>query len=209
MSLFDDFYKSLLARFSDWIKINDRMSPWTIEEFPYEAGVDSSMTYPHCWKCVTINQCWFKNENGKKPEEFNTNGPPNLYHPNCHCNKLAIAKPKISDVKFIIPDGKVAWMIKDKGHLLKELGYNESDFLEVVEKLKDLVSQEYLNGNYYIKAYDNKGFRIGLILQNFPGKRDKENKYYKIKTGWTIFPNGKLKCNTLIGGLKSWNMEIW
>ena len=48
---------------------------------------------------------------------------------------------------------------------------------------------------------DNMGFRISMIL-NFPGMNEKSLNNYKIKTGWTIFPNKQLKCNTIIGGLK-------
>ncbi len=93
-------------------------------------------------------------------------------------------------------------MIKDKGHMLKEMGYTESDYAEVVEIIKTLVSEYFVYGNYLFKTHDEKGYRIGFILEKFPGKNEDFGKFYKLKTGWTIFPNKKLKCNTLIGGLK-------
>ena len=36
MSIFDDLFNYLLANFSEWIKIEDYKSEWTIEDFPYE-----------------------------------------------------------------------------------------------------------------------------------------------------------------------------
>ena len=56
-----DSYKDLInASFSKQIKVEDNQSKWTIEDFPYNTGVDEDITKPHCWKCVTVNKCWFK-----------------------------------------------------------------------------------------------------------------------------------------------------
>ena len=211
MKMFEDIRDKVLAKFSTWIKIGDPKSTWTIEDFPYETGVDEKVTNPHCWKCVTVNQCWFKDEGGKKPKEFDYSqyslidvslskrGP---YHPNCHCKKNQMMAPQKENIKFVIPKGKIDWMIKDKGHTLKEMGYYESDFAEAVEIIKNLISEDFVSGNYSLKAHDEKGYRIGFVLEKFPGKNEDFGKFYKLKTGWSIFPNGKLKCNTLIGGLK-------
>ena len=70
MSMFKDVHDKIMFYFSDWISVDDNKSKWTIEDFPYSTGVDENVTYPHCWRCVTVNQCWFKNEEGKKPEHF-------------------------------------------------------------------------------------------------------------------------------------------
>lgn len=94
MNAFESIQDKVLANFSEWIQINDPKSNWTIEDFPYETEVDEDATKPHCWKCVTVNQCWFKNENGKKPITFDYSkysfsevpkSKRGLYHPNCHC----------------------------------------------------------------------------------------------------------------------------
>lgn len=96
MKTFEDIKNKVLSKFNTWIKINDNKSKWTIEDFPYETGVDEIVTNPHCWKCVTLNQCWFKNEEGKKPKEFDYSdyslievplSKRGLYHLNCHCKK--------------------------------------------------------------------------------------------------------------------------
>ena len=84
MNVFDNIREKLLSYFntndeisSDWIKINDGSNPWTIEDFPYRIegaqflseeekqkmlGVPEDGVDDHCWKCITVNQCWFKNE---------------------------------------------------------------------------------------------------------------------------------------------------
>ena len=101
MSIFDNIFGDLLANFSEWIKIEDDQCPYTIQDFPYETGVDELKTIPHCFKCVTVNDCWFKNEKDKKPQELEISNPilnlflemnnqNGLYHPNCHCKKIAI-----------------------------------------------------------------------------------------------------------------------
>jgi len=198
MSLFDDFYKSLLARFSDWIKINDRMSLWTIEDFPYDTGVNTALTYPHCWECVTINQCWFKNENGKKPEEFNPNVPPNLYHVNCHCNRLAIAKPKISDIKLIIPKGKEEYTIGKKSGWVRYMGYD--DYKEFFKIFYQKSKESFIAGKYKIDSHTRYGVKINLNLL-IPNKYlKKEDEFFKLIASFTVFPNGKLKLNTHLGG---------
>ena len=211
MSIFDDVQEELMSTFSDWIQINDNKSVWTIEDFPYESGVSEIITKPHCWKCVSVNQCWFKNEKDKKPETFNYSNysaeeipqtKRGLYHPNCHCRELAIKTPKQRDIQLIVSQGKVDWAIKDKGHLLKEMGYREHEFNEALEIVKKLVRIEFVKGNYIVRNHDNMGFKIGFVLNDFCGRNEDEGKKYKIKSGWTIFPNGKLKCNTLIGGVK-------
>lgn len=211
MKTFEDVQGEVLKFFGDWIKIRDYRSKWAIEDFRYDMGVDESLTSPHCWKCVTVNKCWFKDEEGKKPKEFDNSryslidlplSKRGLYHPNCHCWKHKMPAPRSEEIKFIIPEGKIDWMMKDKGHLLKEMGYNKSDFLEVIEIIKSLISNNFVKGDYSFKAHDERGFRIGFVLEKFPGKNEDSGKFYKLKTGWSIFPNGKLKCNTLIGGMK-------
>ena len=206
----NEIIKRLNGIFSDWIKISDKYSNWTIEDFPYETGVDEALTYPHCWRCVTVNNCCFKNEENKKPDEFDyskysfINSPAtkhDLYHPNCHCAKLVKQQPKTKNINLLIPKGKYDWAIKDKGHLLKALGYRDFEFNDAFEILKKLVKEEFSAGNYNFRIHDEKGYRISLIISKFPRKNEDLGKFYKIKTGWTIFPNFKLKCNTLIGGL--------
>lgn len=210
MSIFDDIRDKVSLKLSEWVLISDPRSKWTIEDFPYDTGVDENLTNPHCWRCVTVNQCWFVNKEDKRPQEFDYSqhsivdiplAKRGLYHPNCHDQKIKIDTPKETQIKLIIPLGKINWTITDKGHILKEMGYKEDEFIEAIDTIKYLTTIEFVNGNYTFRIHDKKGYRIGFVL-NFPGKHEDYGKIYKLKTGWSIFPNGKLKCNTLIGGLK-------
>lgn len=70
MSIFEKVRNKIIANFNEWIQVEDPKSNWTIEDFPYETGVDEKITNPHCWKCVTVNKCWFKNEENKKPNKY-------------------------------------------------------------------------------------------------------------------------------------------
>ena len=209
MNMFDNIYDKVMAQLSKWILIKDPESEWTIEDFPYETGVDEKLTYPHCWKCVTVNHCWFYNTEEKKPEEFDyTNYSQNeiplskrgLYHPNCHCEKQQISEPSKEEINLIIPEGKI-WYLFNKKLLtvLSYMGYTKNDNQEqILNLIYENSRKSFSEGNYKIKTITRFGVAITLYY-NFPGQNQYNNKIYKVKSGWTIFPNGKIKANTLLG----------
>ena len=63
MSVFD----SINNKLGKWIQVIDIANQVTIEDFEYSKGVHGPITNDHCEKCVSANQCWFKDEEGKKP----------------------------------------------------------------------------------------------------------------------------------------------
>ncbi len=204
MSVFD-FINTKLGK---WIQARDIVNGTTIEDFDYAKGVHGSITSDHCEKCVSANECWFKDEEGKNPELLSLTGielldsiinkvTPGLYHFFCHCHEFAILTPTVEDIKLIIPQGKIDWLKKDKSDWITSFGYEKiNDFLDV---LYDLIKKAYCAGNYEIINHDKHGVKINLFI-SIPGKGLKENKTYNIKSAFMIFPNGKLKCNTLLGG---------
>lgn len=206
MKTLEDIRDKALAKFSTWIKIGDPKSTWTIEDFPYETGVDEKIANPHCWKCVTVNQCWFKDENEKKPEEFDyskyspTDIPISkrgLYHPNCHCKKNQISAPKKSHFDNL--QGKINFFFKDKINWFYAWGYKDEDKEDFINTVLCLTYESYSLGYYENIGHNKQGFKINIFI-SLPGKHEKKEHTYKVKTCWMIFPNGKLKCNTLIGG---------
>ena len=210
MSILAPYYDSIYAHFSKWIKVEDKHLKWTIEDFPYDEGANENLTNPHCWKCVTVNRCWFKNEQNKKPEHFDYSkysygeipkSDRGIYHPHCHCKELAINIPKESDIKLILTDGKVDWVFKDKGGLLKAWGYEFEDRDKFVENFITATRKAYSNGNYQILEHTNKGVNISIFIE-MPGIKSKDGRYYKRVTSFMVFPNGKLKNNTPIA--KEW-----
>lgn len=191
----------------NWIQIIDQKNLTTIEDFSYETGANGTILSKHCEKCIAVNQCWFKNENNKKPLPFETTSfknidkfisilTPGLYHFGCHCEEVSIPTPSIQDITLIIPNGKIEWLFSDKSEWIKAMGYNTD--LKFINILKPLIKQAYYCGQYEIINHSKYGTKINLLL-DLPNGQNK-NKKYKIKSNFMIFPNGKLKCNTLIGG---------
>lgn len=192
----------------NWIQVKDEYNSLTIEKFGYETGVKEGATGNHCVKCVAVNQCYFKNEKEKKPKHFNYTGIdivdmlikglfPGLYHYRCHCVESPIDIENIDDIQLIIPEGKISWLFSDKSDWIKSLGYEPNgDFLEI---LYTKIKEAYFYGNYEIQNCTNYGVKIKLKV-DMAGKGIKAGKVYNLKSSFMIFPNKKLKCNTLIGG---------
>lgn len=191
---------------SKWFKVEDDKNNIVIDDFDYEHGIQGPITKKHCVKCIAINQCWFLEEDGKKPEETNyeieeiikdTKNKIGLYHYNCHCKKIDIPIPKKSDIKLIIYQGKIEWLFKDKLEWIKSLGHEPN--LKFVEYIKDKIAESYCEGKYHIRSIDKYGVRSTVYI-DIEGNGEKRDKKYSLKSGFSIFSNGKLKCNTLIGG---------
>ncbi|MCM1289971.1 MAG: hypothetical protein NC132_04660 [Corallococcus sp.] len=196
------------AFFSDWIRINDDQSKWTIEDFSYKDGVPDKVEN-HCWKCITVNHCWFVDEVDKKPQEFDygrytqqdvPQSKRGLYHPNCHCKKLPIRNPQPSDIQLIETEGKIDYMWKSKLHLYHLCGYadDEKEYFEnlIAQKTKD----SYVSGNYECEKHDKYGYKINCIFK-IPSKNPKLGKEIEMWSNWMIFPDGTLKCNSYFGGM--------
>ena len=206
MKTFEDIRDKVLAKFSTWIEIRDPKSTWTIEDFPYETGVDENITNPHCWKCVTVNHCWFKDEENKKPKEFDNSNysliqiplsKRGLYHPNCHCKKNSLTAPTSEDIKPIIPPGKIDWFYNDKAGLAKAWGYgNNKDQFKT--NLEIATIEAYIKGKYIVHEHSRAGVNLTVFIE-MPGINEKAGRFYKRITSYMVYPDGKLKNNTPIG----------
>ena len=178
MKTFEDIKNKVLSKFNTWIKINDNKSKWTIEDFPYETGVDEIVTNPHCWKCVTVNQCWFKNEEGKKPKEFDYSdyslievplSKRGLYHLNCHCKKNQMSAPQKEKKYFDNLPGKINFFFKDKINWFYSWGYKDEDKESFVNTVLALTYESYSLGFYETIDHNKQGFKINVFI-NLPGK---------------------------------------
>jgi len=201
MSIYD-FIKTKLG---DWIEVNDLKNEWTINDFSYETGVTGAITAKHCAKCIAINKCWFKNESDKKPEPHNivfdlVSPVVGLYHPYCHCKESYMIAPSVDEIKVIIPEKKDWWLFTDKLGLIKAWGYNADS--SIIEEISRAVKEAYINGNYSIRSHTKYGVNISLYLK-INGVNEKQGRIYNAVSSFMIFPQGKLKCNTLIGGIKN------
>ena len=200
MSIFDNML-------GNWIQVVDNENNVTIEDYSYDTGVIEGTTKNHCVKCVAVNKCCFKNEENKKPKPFDITGidildsilnglTPGLYHFRCHCKEIPI-NLNIDDITLIIPDGKIKWLFIDKSEWIKSMGYElNEDFLLI---LKEKIRQVYFYGKYKIQTHTNFGVKIKLNI-DLPRSKNKKERLYKLTSSFMVFPNGKIKCNTLIGG---------
>lgn len=55
MSVLDEILEKVTASFSDWIKVIDPKSFWTIESFA-KVNYNEKVIKPHCVDCVIVNQ---------------------------------------------------------------------------------------------------------------------------------------------------------
>ena len=72
--------------------------------------------------------------------------------------------------------------------------YNKS-----VENFKEQVKESYRMGNYEYEKHEKSGYQINLFL-TINGKNEKWGMVYKLKTAFIIFPEGTIRCVTLVGG---------
>lgn len=208
MNVFENVSAMAKSLMSEWVKIGDPKNPETIEDYQDE-GVDEAKTNGHCWKCVTVNQCWFKNEEGKKPKEFDyskysfsqipLSQRSGLYHPNCHDKKVGINVPKLKDLILIGDEGKVNFFFNDKLKWYYSWGFKDSDKNEFIKYIFDLVKSSYRYGNYEVEKHTKYGFQINVFI-SIEGKENKRNHYYNTWSSYMVFPNGQIRLITLIGG---------
>ena len=75
--------------------------------------------------------------------------------------------------------------------------------IEFKKILEDLYKKAYCNGDYQqVKESVEKfkyGFKINIFI-DFPGKNEKAGRLYSLKSSCIVFPNGKLRSVTPIGG---------
>lgn len=207
MGVLDVTKERLIAKYSDWIKVEDNKSRWTIEDFPYVSGVDEEKTNPHCWRCVTVNRCWFKNEEGKKPKTISNDNnmldsilkQQGLYHNNCHCEEIGLPAPGLTDVKLLLLEGKLSYFFENKRGWYESWGYKESDIDFFIDTIAQLVRRSYSLGKYEIEKHTKYGVSINVFI-DLPGINEKRGRFYKTWSCFMVFPDGRLKLNTLIGG---------
>lgn len=208
MGVLDAYRDEINAYFSEWIRVNDKNSGWTIEDFPYKTGADEDLTKPHCWKCVTVNNCWFKNETEKKPEHFDysnytygeiAKSRRGLYHPNCHCKEKAINVPKLNEIEILDIRSNFNDFFKRKKRIFYGIGYTSEDEKYLMDFYVNEVKKLYRLGDYTVYKHWRYGFQINITIVIY-GKNHLKNKSHKFKTGLFIYPNGKLRIATIFTG---------
>ncbi|MCM1195003.1 MAG: hypothetical protein NC332_03615 [Firmicutes bacterium] len=192
--------------FADWVQIVDNKSKRTIEDFPYDTGVPDRVE-GHCWRCVTVNYCWFANEKDKLPDEFDygkysqsqiSEQIRGLYHPHCHCKKKGISVPDVERIELITLEKFNDFFTRKKG-IFNGMGYTDADRGMFVNLFCRIIKECYVQGKYNVFKHNNCGFMINCLV-DLPGFGIKDGRTYYFKSGWIIFPDGKLKANTIHAG---------
>lgn len=100
---------------------------------------------------------------------------------------------------MIFLQGKVDNFFKKKLKWFYKWGYENKDQKEFISLIKQLSIEGYRYGNYEKEKHTQFGYQINIFV-HIPGKNEKKNKIFKCWTSYMIFPNEKLKLNTVIGG---------
>lgn len=171
-----------LQKGNGWVR-RENISPKDIEVCGGEATADE--TTNTCELCVALNRTVFQNNN--KPE---------YTHPNCKCEQVptSLDEPEL-DFRY----AKMIYLFDKKGDWMRSMGYVEEDGADLYRIISENAKKQFMQGNYILDRLNQHGQRVDIILV-LPGKRDKQRMTYRVKTGWTAFPNGKLHNNTPIGG---------
>lgn len=206
MNILKGYEEQLSGIFSDWIKVQDFKNPLTLDNFS-KNGVPAEMVKPHCAVCTTVNQCWFKNEENKKPKEMDYDSyskfnrkQKGLYHPYCHCQKRGLNPPKEEDIKIVLDKNKENYFFNSKGNWFYSWGYKDKDKNDFIKTLKEKIIKAYVRGNYINGKYDFEeqkkyGFRINIFV-TIDGVNENKGHFYDMKSGFIVYPNGRLKNTT-------------
>lgn len=143
-----------------------------------------------CAMCVSVNDCYFLRDDDKKPQY--------PQHPNCRCKQIEKNSPSKGDVSLVFEMRKITEYLftnSTKAGIMEAMGYAIDDAREVYNEIAKQAREQYAKGNYTFSHHDRTGYVIRLKVLLI-GKRNSKRSCYHFYTGWTIYPDLKLKCNT-------------
>ena len=144
----------------------------------------------HCAMCLNLNGCCF----------VSNKCPPKPLHPNCHCFYIDI--PSIT-AKADCPIEKftkyvfVPSLVNDKKQLFELLGYDIMDSEYLQQEFIEQARLAYLVGDYELNKLDGQGQRINIKITL---KRKNKEENVAFKSGWMVYPNGRIVLITPYGG---------
>ena len=143
----------------------------------------------HCAMCLNLNGCCFVEEKC----------PPKPLHPNCHCYTIDI--PSITAIancpiekftKYVF----VPSLIDDKKQLFELWGYDIMDSQYLQQEFIKQAKLAYSVGDYELGLLNEYGQRINIAITL---KRKDKNEYVTFRSGWMVYPNGKIVLTTPCG----------
>ena len=177
-----NFIKLLLGIPCDCWAIRMSMSQKDIEICNGKATNDDATNT--CSYCVALNKTIFKGNN-----------LPNYRHPRCKCLWLPT---QLNNVILDFPQDKITkYLLYDpnKFAMMRSMGYNKENAIELYEKISHEISRGFLSNKYQLKTLNANGqhIQINFILD---GKNEHSHERYNCHTGCVVWPNAKIKIAT-------------
>lgn len=150
----------------------------------------------HCEECLMLDGCWF----------LKNNAPPCPHHPYCHCtldpvdyavvimnvaanSEYSKFDPYLFDLENYYKHGK--------NKAFESWSYTIADSQWLKGEIERQATDKYALGNYSLGVLNKYGQHINIRVE-IP-RKDGAGKVSFI-TGWTVYPNGRIKLNTPYGG---------
>ena len=137
-----------------------------------------------CAFCVALNNTIFKNTN--KPE---------YYHLRCKCKNIPVDTPRIVLDFPMEKVTKYLFLEENKYKMMKSMGYDIEDGLEIYNLIAQNVKNLFLDNKYELKSLNENGQHFQISF-NIYGKCNCVGKIYRCHTGCVAWANGKLKIAT-------------
>ncbi len=152
-------------------------------------AVAAKLNPSHCAKCLNMNGCCFAEDKC----------PPSPLHENCHCktehiDSIAVTAecPIEKFTGYIFND----FYNNGKKQLFELWGYTISDSAALKAEMEKQAYCAYLASEYELGTLDRFGQRITICVTLI----GKSRKNLSFKTGWMVYPNGKIVLSTPYGG---------
>lgn len=169
----------------EWVKIiHPGTAPATTAEMKRIYAEQNNTS--HCSICLNLNGCCFVIDKC----------PTIPHHPHCHCFLKNVQHMTVMVECPIIKFTRYAFVhheVGDKKQLFESWGFdiNDSEYLQ-----KEFAKQAYIaysTGNYTLTNLNkySQSINIEIIL-----KRKDNGEYIAFKTGWTVYPDGKILLAT-------------
>lgn len=143
----------------------------------------------HCARCIKLDGCCF----------VRNKCPPWPLHKNCHCQLLNISPPSIK-AKCAIEkfEQYVFHPINNKGKkgLFESWGYSIMDSQYLQQEFVHQAQLAYSAGEYILGVLDDHGQRINISIT----LKTATGEYITFKSGWMVYPNGRIVLITPFGG---------
>ena len=139
----------------------------------------------HCKECLSVDNCWF----------YSLKKPKLPHHEKCHCHYETISFPTTKNCIAVCDIRKFReYIFGEKGRnegkveIFQMLGFTIEDSEYLKKEYERQALKAYVEGNYKLGKWDEKGQRITIdIFLEHNGRR------YLKGSGWMVKQDGEIK----------------